>query len=94
MTVIGPDTRLKRTANQASCVVDNDTMVMYLPTGRYFSIDLVGSEIWGLLEKAQTPHSLVETLCHDYDTTPENCLRDTLVFLAQLLQWGLIEPVP
>lgn len=93
MSEITSETLLKRTAPQVSCVVDHDTMVMYLPTGRYFSIDLVGSRIWELIETPQSARSLAEILCREYVVTLELCQRDTLAFLNHLLEWGLVEQI-
>ncbi len=88
---IETDTPIKRTTDQVSCAVDDDVVVMYLPTGQYFSIDLVGSRIWQLLEHPGNAEQLVAVLSEEFDAAPQRCLEDTLTFLRQLAQWGLIE---
>lgn len=84
----------RRSTDQASCRVDTDTVVMYLPTGACYSLDGVGSYIWDVLETPMTVSRLVDVLRERYDISAEDCLRDTLRFLDRLRQWRLIEVEP
>ena len=49
----------------------DETVAVHLGTGRYFSIDLIGTEIINLLETGSSVGAVVEHLSTRYDADPK-----------------------
>ena len=73
--------------------MDGETVMMSVERGEYYGINPIGSRIWGLLESPKKVSELGDVLQPDYDVTPEQCARDVLLFLNQMLEKGIIKIV-
>jgi len=73
--------------------MDGETVMMSIERGEYYGINPIGSRIWSLLETPRTVSALCDTLCPDYDVTPEQCAVDVQLFLIQLVDKGVIKIV-
>ncbi len=90
-SAITPATIVSRSDAQASCMVDDETVLMHLDTGRYFGYDAVGTRIWALIEEPMAVSSLCERLVAEYaDVDLEHCTADVVAFLRELVDEGLV----
>jgi hypothetical protein len=71
----------------------DETVVLDLGKGEYFSLDAVGSAIWEGLADGLTLNQLVERLTGTYDAAPEAIRRDVERIAGELVAAGLIVPL-
>jgi hypothetical protein len=76
---------------QSSADLGEETAILDLDTGTYFSVDRVGSRIWDLLKEETTVARICEELLARYDVARETCERDVLAFVGRLVEAGLVE---
>ena len=72
----------------------DETVAVHLGTGRYFSIDLIGTEIINLLETGSPLGAIVQHLSVRYGADPKLVEGAVNQFVGQLLDEGLIGPAP
>lgn len=66
-------------------------VLMNMKTGKFYGLDLTGSEIWSLLEEGKSIPVIVEQLCFRYqELSQERALADVNGLITQLLQAKLI----
>ena len=70
--------------------MNNEVVIMNMTADEYLSLDEIGSHIWLLIEKPITIAQLCEQLAQSYQVSPDECQGDTIAFLADLHQRGLI----
>jgi hypothetical protein len=71
-------------------VLDEQAVILHLDTGTYYSLNAVGTEIWGRLDGASTVADLVRFVCETYDVEPDRGQQDVLELLDDLSAEGLI----
>lgn len=71
----------------------DETVMMSIDKGEYYGLDPMGRRIWELLEKPAQVNAICDTLCCEYNVTPEQCARDVLAFLNQLFEKEIIKIV-
>jgi hypothetical protein len=57
-----------------------------------FTLNEVGSHLWGLLDGRRGVEELAAAVCEAFDVSEEEARADTLAFLAELEEAGLIRP--
>lgn len=88
---LAPTTTVRRSDAQVSCLIDDETVLMHLDTGRYFGYDTVGTRVWTLLAEPLTVEDLCKRLVAEYaDVDMERCMGDTIAFLRDLVLEGLV----
>jgi hypothetical protein len=73
-----------RSADISARTIGDETIVLSLPTSRYFTITGVGSRLWELLSEDRSVDELVATIVDEYEVDPVTARRDTEAFLARL----------
>lgn len=78
--------------HQISCAVADEVVLLSIRTGEYHSLNPVAAYIWGLIQR---PCSLVDVrtqlLSEFVDVTAEQCEREVLELMTELLGLGLVE---
>ncbi len=59
-----------------------------------FTMNEVGTVIWGLIGPDCTTPEIARRVCDRFDVTPEQASRDVAAFISTLCEKGLIEPAP
>ncbi len=77
--------------NQVSCDLQGETAILGLTKGTYYGLDVIGSQVWTMLQHPQSVEEIFEFLLQEYDVEPERCRRDLLSLLERLREEGLIE---
>lgn len=91
MKVLTADTLIQRSESQVATVLEGEVVLVNLDEGAYYHLNRVGSAVWDLLESPRTVKSLCNSLIECYAVEPEQCEREVVALLGQLLEAGLIE---
>ena len=73
-----------------SSALAEETIMMNVETGDYLGLNEVATSIWNLLENPITIHNICEQLLQEFDVEQKNCEHQTISFLQELLEKGLI----
>lgn len=71
--------------------IDDETIIINMESGSYFSLRATATEIWSHLLNGASPSSLVNELAIACDTDHDNVQSGVEQFLAGILDGGLIE---
>lgn len=71
--------------------VDGETVLLDLSTGRYYTLNRVGSVIWEHCTGHHTISDIQAVLCDRFDVAPERALDDLVTLVNQLTQEGLLQ---
>lgn len=71
--------------------MDDKLVMLDLAQGKYFGLDDIATAIWAALAAPVRVADLCAGLVERYDVAPETCRADTLAFLNQLRDEGLLE---
>ena len=77
-------------STQISTTIDGETVILNTVSGRYFSLDEVGSTLW---ETLQEPHSAVELLgvvLERFEVDAGTAAHDVHALLGTLQEAGLV----
>ena len=80
----------KDTAKVIDRVVEGETLVIHLPSGNYFSLNAVGTEIWENIDGKRTARELAEIVAAEYDVDPERAQADGVNLISDLAGEGLV----
>jgi hypothetical protein len=84
-------TLVRASAQQASCDVHLDVVILDIEKGSYYGLEQVAARIWQLLQQPRKVFEIRDTIVAEYDVTPDRCERDLFEFLNNLSDTGLIE---
>lgn len=73
-----------RTAEVSVRTIGDETIILNLPTSRYFTITGVGTRVFELLAEDISVDELVETITGEYEVEPAVARRDIELFLDRL----------
>ena len=68
----------------------DETVVIYIPRGRYYSLRDSAMLIWEMMAQPTTAQHLKDVLKNKYEITNDTVLEDVALFISQLLNEGLI----
>ncbi len=81
----------KRKKDKLSSKIQDETVMVDIDQGQYFSLNGVGTDIWDLLEEEQSIDSIIKELLNKYDIDEETCREETVNFLNEMLKLKLID---
>jgi len=82
--------RVQRNKELLSTDMDGETVMMSIDNGEYYGLDRIASRIWELIEEPLKVQRLVDILTEEYQVGKDECIKDTVEFLEQLLEKNLI----
>lgn len=82
---------IRRNESLQGIGMGGETAMVSIERGRYYALDRVGGRIWQLLAQPVTVSGLVERLQREFEVEPETCKKDTLAFLNEILEEGMLE---
>jgi hypothetical protein len=71
--------------------MDGETVLLDLSSGRYYTLNRVGSVIWEHCTGHHTISDIRAVLCDRFDVAPERALDDLVTLVNQLVQEGLLQ---
>ena len=77
--------------DQFSCPLGDDTVILDVKAGLYFSLDNVGAMVWQLIQQPKSVREIREAILETFEVEPEVCERDLLALLRDLAGRKLIE---
>jgi Coenzyme PQQ synthesis protein D (PqqD) len=87
------DSRLVRSRDLLTAVVDEDTVMFAPDQGVYFGLDPVGTRVWELLEEPRSIDDLCRILGDEYEIDAETCRTDVGALIAELRGAKLVHEV-
>ena len=85
MSTISIECVIQRSDDIVCGVVDSDMMMMSIENGKYYQLNPSAGRIWNMLEQPMTISGLCDKLCKEFKVTPEDCRKDVLPFLEELV---------
>ncbi len=77
--------------DQVSCNLGEESAILNLKNGVYYTLDPVGARVWNLLQQPRSVLDVRDTLLSEYEVERELCEQDLYALLEKLLGEGLIE---
>jgi hypothetical protein len=77
--------------DQFSCPLGEDTVILDVKAGLYFSLDNVGALVWQLIQQPKTVREIRQAILEAFEVEIEVCERDLLALLRDLAGRNLIE---
>jgi coenzyme PQQ synthesis protein D (PqqD) len=90
-SVISDPSVVVATKDHFSCPLGDDTIILDVKAGLYFSLDNVGAFVWQLVQEPKSVRELRETILETFEVDPEVCERDLLALLRELIAKNLVE---
>ena len=90
-TMFSLSSQIRATKEHILSEITSGSIIFHIPSGCYFSLNKIGTQIWKLIQEGQTIADLCDTILKEYAVTPEVCLDDLLAILEQLATKELIE---
>jgi len=78
------------TSQAVACEIAGETVLLDMPSGRYFALNPIGTVIWQWLSTPCHIESLCERLLQEYDVTAERCEAEVTELIRQLAEHGLV----
>jgi len=89
--VISDEAVVVASKDQFSCPLGDDTVILNLKAGLYFSLDNVGTVIWQLIQQPKSVKELRAVILETFEVAPEVCERDLRALLQELVGKNLVE---
>jgi len=74
----------------AGRLVEGEAVLVLVEQGQVKVLNEVGARIWALADGARTLRQIAAALCDEYDVNQAQAEADTLGFVAQLAELGII----
>ena len=71
--------------------MDGETVLLDLSTGRYYTLNRLGSVIWDHCTGHHTISDIHAVLCDRFDVAAERALDDLVTLVNELIQEGLLQ---
>ena len=71
--------------------MEGETVLLDLSSGRYYTLNRIGSVIWEHCTNDKTLSDIHAVLCNRFDVAPERALEDLVTLVNQLIQEGLLQ---
>ena len=84
-------TILRQNRDVQGTTMDGETVLLDLSTGRYYTLNRVGSVIWEHCTGHHTVSDIRAIFCDRFDVAPERALDDLVTLVTQLTQEGLLQ---
>ena len=70
--------------------VSGETVILDLKSEQYFSLDVVGTRVWQLLQETSNLQQVYDQLLNEYEVEPGRLLADLEALIDSLANEGLI----
>lgn len=78
-------------ADVQGTTMEGETVLLDLRSGRYYTLNRLGSVIWEHCTGEETMRDIHAVLCDRFEVAPERALNDLIVLVDQLMQEGLLQ---
>ncbi len=91
LCMITEDSIVVVSAEQISSDLGGEAVILDLKSGVYHGLNEVGARVWNLIQQPKAVKDIKAALLEEYEVEPEQCDRDLMALLEELLDAGLIE---
>ena len=84
-------TLLRPSPNVQDTTMEGETVLLDLSSGRYYTLNRLGSVIWEHCTGHTTVRDIHAVLCDRFDVAPERALDDLVSLVNDLIQEGLLQ---
>lgn len=81
---------LRSSPDVQGTTMDGETVLLDLSTGRYYTLNRLGSVIWEHCTGQSTMTDIHAAICDRFDVAPERALVDLVALVNELIQEGLL----
>ena len=71
--------------------MEGETVLLDLSTGRYYTLNRLGSVIWAHCTGHNTISAIHAVLCDRFEVSPDRALDDLVALINQLVKEGLLQ---
>ena len=90
MRTLTPETIIQRNNDILASDIDGEKVMMSIQQGEYYGIGKTGSFIWDNIETPIKIEKLVNKITQQYNVSRDDCIRDIMPFLTDLVEKELI----
>ena len=90
-TMISETSKVAVSKSQISTDLGGEAVILTLDSGRYFSLNDVGSRVWDLIQEPMSVSDICDAILEEYEVDPTRCMRDIFAILESLASEGLVE---
>jgi hypothetical protein len=84
-------TILRPNPNVQGTSMEGETVLLALDTGRYYTLNRLGTAIWDQCTGHTTMRDIHAVLCDRFEVASERALDDLVALVNQLIQEGLLQ---
>jgi hypothetical protein len=81
---------IRRNPDQNFSLVDDEVVMLSFASGKYYSLNTIASRIWEEIKENISVSDLIGKLMAVYDVEFEECKEDTIAYLNNLYEKGLL----
>jgi hypothetical protein len=85
------ETAVTAVSDQVSCDLDDETAILNLKTGVYFTLNEVGTFLWARMQEPTTFGALRDSVLEHYEVDRDQCESDICALLEDMSEHGLVE---
>ncbi len=82
---------LRASPDVQGTTMEGETVLLDLSTGRYYTLNRLGSVIWEHCTGHSTISDIHAVLCDRFDVAPERAIEDLVALVNHLIQEGLLQ---
>ena len=86
-------TRVVRNAKIPTGEIDGEIVALDIEEGTCFGLDEAGASIWRIAEQPVSVAEIIDGLTQEYEVDRQDCLRDILPFVDEMISVGLLRRV-
>lgn len=79
------------TNRMVAAEVGEEIIMLHLESGLYFGLEGVGVRVWNLLQEPTTLADIARVLVEEYEVETEDCHRELIRLVSDLLAERLVE---
>jgi aminoglycoside N3'-acetyltransferase len=88
---LAPSTIIVAVRDQVSTPMNQETVLLHLKTGKYYSLNRAGTFVWDLLKTPTSVSQVVELMLTKFNVERSRCEEDVQKILQSLLDAGFVE---
>lgn len=79
-----------RNETTAFRIIDNEAVILNLDSGIYYSLNEVGTKVWGLCDGSNGVRDITAAIVEEFEVQEEIAQKDILELISDLLTEGLV----
>ena len=88
--MISPDTYVIPSPSAIGRTIDEEAVIVLPEQGQVKVLNEVGARIWDLADGSRTVRDIATAICLEYQVEPARAEADTLDFVAELVERGVV----